>query len=159
MLQALHEDMRDECPTPSPSSTLRSEEKKTPPRKRDAAPEATRPDDVAEQVWKDWVQHRKGKRASVSATVLGEARSEAAKAGLTLERFLVVWCARGSQGLEAAWLKPHERGTPTAAGETTYQRSMRERMQQFAPGVAARAPGSHNVIELETRDVTPRLVG
>lgn len=45
-----------------------------------------------------------------------------------------------------------------AAGETAYQRSMRERMQQFAPGVAAKAPGHSNVIELETQHVIARSV-
>ncbi|HVR51900.1 MAG TPA: hypothetical protein VMS38_19345 [Pseudorhodoferax sp.] len=40
-------------------------------------------------------------------------------------------------------------------GETDWQRSQRERMQQFAPGVAAKTPGqqSTNVIDLEMFDV------
>jgi len=108
--------LREECPTPSPSSTLRSEEKKT-PRKRDVAPEVLRPEDVPEQVWKDWVQLRKGKKAAVSLTALDGARSEAGKAGMSLEAFLRVWCARGSQGLEASWLKPHERGYSAPQGK------------------------------------------
>jgi hypothetical protein len=71
-----------------------------------------RPDDVTEQTWTDWTALRSKKRTTVSATAINEARREAALAGVTLERFLVIWCARGSQGLEASWLKPHERGTP-----------------------------------------------
>lgn len=74
----------------------------------------SRPDDVSEQVWVDWLALRRKKRAPVTATVLSEARSEAAKAGLSLERFLAVWCVRGSQGLQADWLRPHERGSPSA---------------------------------------------
>lgn len=76
------------------------------------APRSTplpKPDDVSTQVWADWCQLRKAKKATVSETVLKEARAEAAKAGLTLERFLTIWCARGSQGLQADWLKPSER--------------------------------------------------
>jgi hypothetical protein len=69
-----------------------------------------RPADVSESVWRDWVDLRKGKRAKVSETVVAEAREEAAKASLTLERFLSIWCLRGSQGLQADWLKPNERG-------------------------------------------------
>lgn len=132
-------------------SSLRSEEE---PRKRAAT--LDRPDDVAEQVWADWVQLRKTKRATVTATVIAEARTEAAKASLTLERFLAVWCARGSQGLQADWLKPQERGnTQQASGETPYQRSMRERVEQFAPGVAARAPGQSRPLTFieEVQDV------
>lgn len=145
-------------PSPLIPDSLNSDSKEEEsPRKR--VPPFTRPDDVAEQVWNDWVQLRKTKRATVSATVIDEARTEAAKAGLSLERFLAVWCARGSQGLQAEWLKTHERSAPAATGETVYQRSMRERMQQFAPGVAAKTPSINNVIELETLDVTPRRLG
>jgi hypothetical protein len=68
-----------------------------------------RPDDVFEQTWSDWLQLRKAKKAPVTETVLKSARSEAEKAGLPLDRFLAIWCARGSQGLQADWLKPEER--------------------------------------------------
>lgn len=84
------------------------------PRASRSAP-PPKPDDVSDQVWSDWCALRKAKRANVSATVLSEARVEAGKAGVSLERFLTVWCARGSQGLEASWLKPHERGKPSVS--------------------------------------------
>lgn len=74
------------------------------------------PPDVQEQVWKDWCQLRKAKRATVTPTVLDGARSEATKAGMSLNDFLAVWCRRGSQGLEASWLKPEER-TLSATGQ------------------------------------------
>lgn len=92
-------------PTPTP----------TPIKKKESANAPPRPDDVGEQVWCDWLQLRKGKRATVSQTVLAEARIEAGKAGLTLDRFLAVWCARGSQGLMAEWLKPNEKSNVTTA--------------------------------------------
>ena len=37
------------------------------------------------------------------------ARQEAQKAGLAFEAFLRLWVFRGSQGLVAEWIKPHER--------------------------------------------------
>lgn len=80
-----------------------------PKEKKSASAPPSRPDDVSEQVWGDWLQLRKTKRAAVSQTVIDEARTESAKAGLSFERFLAVWCARGSQGMQAEWLKPHER--------------------------------------------------
>jgi len=92
-------------PTPTPTPTPEEEK----PRKR-AAPVA-RPAEVSEQVWSDWLALRKAKRAPVSETTLGSAKVEAAKAGMPLEAFLRVWCARGSQGLEASWLKPAERNS------------------------------------------------
>ena len=107
------------------------------PRKRATPP--ARPDDVAEQVWADWLQHRKTKRAPVTETVLIEARAEAGKAGLSLERFLIVWCARGSQGLLADWLKPDERGTGPA------QRPFQNKFSAAAAGVFG-APQQHSEV-------------
>lgn len=81
--------------------------------KRARAP--AKPTDVTDQTWEDWQQLRRAKRAPVTDTVLSMARREAQKAGLALEDFLQVWCVRGSQGLQAAWLKPDElqaRGHP-----------------------------------------------
>lgn len=69
-----------------------------------------RPEDVSEQTWSDWLQLRKSKKAPVTETVIAGARAEAAKAGLPIEEFLRVWCTRGSQGLQADWLRPEERG-------------------------------------------------
>ena len=66
------------------------------------------PQDVDPQVWDDWCQLRKTKRATVTATVVEGARREAQKAGIPLTDFLATWCTRGSQGLQAAWLKPEE---------------------------------------------------
>lgn len=63
------------------------------------------PPDVDPQVWADWVHLRKTKRATVTQTVVDGARCEAEKAGMSFSDFLAVWCRRGSQGLEAVWLK------------------------------------------------------
>jgi hypothetical protein len=66
--------------------------------------DAPRPNDVAEQVWIDWVALRKRKGTTISETAIQGARDEAAKIGWTLEQFLVEWCTRGSQGLKAEWV-------------------------------------------------------
>lgn len=94
-------------PNTNISTSLRSVEKA---RKRASAPDC--PDDVDPQTWSDWLALRKAKKAPVTETVLDQARREARKASLTLTQFLQVWCARGSQGLQADWLKPNERGGP-----------------------------------------------
>lgn len=70
--------------------------------KRTSAPSC--PPDVDEVVWNDWKQLRKSKRATVSETVVEQARKEAAKAQMSLSQFLKEWCLRGSQGLKAEWL-------------------------------------------------------
>lgn len=97
-------DTKHQTPEKSGESASRQ-----PPAKRATSPAIARPDDVTEQTWADWLQLRKTKKAPVTQTVLNGAVSEAAKAGMSLEEFLQVWCRRGSQGLEAAWIKPDER--------------------------------------------------
>ncbi len=77
---------------------------------RVAAPPSDKPDDVDAAVWSEWLALRRKKRATTGPVVVEDARKEAAKAGLTLDEFLRTWCRRGSQGLEADWLKPSERG-------------------------------------------------
>jgi hypothetical protein len=67
------------------------------------------PPDVDQQIWDDWKQLRKAKKAPVTETVIKGARKEAAKANMEFCDFLSVWCARGSQGLQADWLKPDEK--------------------------------------------------
>lgn len=102
---------------PSPIATINQEPitNNHKPKKESATVVAC-PPDVDEQVWKDWCQLRKAKRATVTPTVLNGAIGEAIKAGMSLNDFLIVWCRRGSQGLEAAWLKPEER-TLSATGQ------------------------------------------
>lgn len=74
------------------------------------------PDDVDSQTWADFLALRKAKKAPVTETVLRNARAEASKAAMPLEQFLRIWCARGSQGLQADWLRPNERAGPSVAG-------------------------------------------
>ena len=94
----------------------------------------------------------------------------------TADEFRDYWTAKpGQDGLKLDWPATwrnwvrKERGHPSnarngrtepGAGETPYQRHMRERMQQFAPSVAAKAPGSRAVIDVEAKDVViPGRVG
>lgn len=135
------------------SSSLRSEDGAK--RKRSPPPPDC-PPDVSSQVWEDWLTLRRKKAAPVTATVLESARAESSKAGMSFEAFLTVWCARGSQGLQADWLKPHERPqshSPPPA-ETAYQRSMREKVAAICPSIAAKPPNRS-----ETFDVTAKTLG
>lgn len=123
-----------------------------PPRKR-AAPPPPKPDDVDQQTWDDWLQLRKAKSAPVTETVLRGARSEAEAAGMDLDAFLQVWCLRGSQGLQADWLRPDERKTPSRVrypAETPYQAQQLAQAQALAPTAARRSAGApQDFIDLE----------
>ena len=121
-----------------------AKEDKKPPPLRGVPP---CPEDVTAEVWADWLALRRAKRAPVTATTVKGARAEAHKAGMTFEAFLVVWCRRGSQGLEASWLQPDERA-PQAAPMTigskapdqtaAYLESQRQTPEQRAASDAAR---------------------
>lgn len=97
------EDKQNTTPSSSSSSSSLSSINK------DKATKVACPSDVDAQVWNDWLQLRKTKKASVTQTVISGARKEAEKANITLEDFLRIWCLRGSQGLEASWIKPEEK--------------------------------------------------
>ena len=142
-------------PLPTSQSQITPTERKE--RAASRPPPIPRPDDVADGVWSDWLALRKAKKAPVTETVVRGAREEAAKAALTLEDFLRVWCTRGTQGLQAEWLRPNERGRPAANSEPEWRREERERNEAFlGPAAARRGP---TPIEAETNDATPDLLG
>ena len=89
-------------PTQSESNATHNTEhitQDTKPKKKATA--VACPPDVSEAVWLDWLQLRKAKKAPVTQTVVNSATKEAEKAGISLNAFLTIWCARGSQGLQA----------------------------------------------------------
>lgn len=72
------------------------------PRKRSTAPSA--PDGVSQEVWADWLEVRKVKKAAVTGTSIEGIRAEAIKAGLTLQQALETCCRQGWAGFKAAWV-------------------------------------------------------
>ena len=111
------------------------EGKETPTRKR-AEPSIPRPDEVTEQVWSDWLAVRKAKKHPMpTETALKGIRREFQKAGMSLQTGLEMCCAQSWSGFKASWLDKD-------TGETTYQKSMRERMEEFSPSIAAKRPGA-----------------
>lgn len=89
-------------PVPVPVPTTRAPARDKP--KAPKRPAVERPEDVSEQTWADWLAHRKAKRATVTATVLSKLRSEAQRAGVTLDEAMATCAANGWQGFNAEWL-------------------------------------------------------
>ncbi|EHR71388.1 hypothetical protein BurJ1DRAFT_2559 [Burkholderiales bacterium JOSHI_001] len=114
------------------------------------------PDDVDPQVWADWLELRAKKKAPVTASVISSARAEAAKAGVTFEEFLRIWCFRGSQGLQASWIKPDEIGQFRKAGQDVpeWQKQKDARIAAFAGYAAAKPFQTGTVIDGATKEVT-----
>lgn len=94
------------------AATAEADEK--PKRKRAAA--VARPEDVSEEVWEDFKTLRKAKRAPITETVIRKFRSEAEKAGISLEEAVQYSIFRGWQGFQADWYlknRTKERATST----------------------------------------------
>ena len=72
--------------------------------KKTVATKVARPPEV-----EDWHTLRKAKKAPITTTVVASAIVQANKAGITLNDYLKIWCARGSQGMSAEWIKPEEK--------------------------------------------------
>jgi hypothetical protein len=104
---------------------------------RDKPAVATKPEGVSDSVWQDFLAVRKANRAPLTKTALDGIGREASKAGITLEQSLSICCARGWRSFNASWKWRDDASEQT--GETPYQRSMRERVQQMAPAIASRS--------------------
>ena len=64
-----------------------------------------KPEGVSDEVWKDYIDLRKAKRAPLNATALKAIEREAAKAGWTLNDAIAESVARGWQSFKADWVK------------------------------------------------------
>lgn len=126
---SLQERLANDTPSHKPLASNHKEQDQ----KKGRASAPALPDGVDPQTWKDWLALRKAKRAPVTETVIRDAGREAAKAGLTLTRFLEIWCARGSQGLQADWLKPNERAGPAPASRPSASDDFRGKTYASTP--------------------------
>jgi hypothetical protein len=78
---------------------------------RSKSPAVTQPDDVGEEVWVDFVQHRRNVKAPLTATALAGIRREASKAGWSLDDALRECCNRGWRGFKADWVQQNNGGS------------------------------------------------
>jgi hypothetical protein len=87
--------------TSGSSDLIAAPEEKRAPR---AQTSVSRPEDVTEQVWNDFVEFRKSRRARVNETVLSRLRSQASAAGWTMDAALAESVMRGWTGFKAEWV-------------------------------------------------------
>jgi len=106
-------------PPDKEEETDKEEEKiKTKPRARAAAPAvdfSEWPSQPSDEVWADYVKHRKAKKAPLTQTAVNGIGREAKKAwliGYSVDAFLTECMQRGWQGGKAEWLE----GSPKKAG-------------------------------------------
>jgi hypothetical protein len=114
------------------------------------------PDGVSQLVWQEFVNHRKAKKAQVTQLVVDGIQAEANKAGFTLEDALKEIVVRNWQGFKAEWVADKQNNS-----ETVYQRSMRLKMQQAVPDIAAKQPTQYeDAVEFfRTIEVPAKQIG
>lgn len=112
-----HDDVTDESRvtvtnvTRTEVDTDKEEETKTKPRARAAAPAvdfSEWPSQPSDEVWADYVKHRKAKKAPLTQTAVNGIGREARKAwamGYSVDDFLTECMQRGWQGGKADWLE------------------------------------------------------
>ncbi len=122
------------------------------PKKGTTTQPASRPADVPEMVWDEFVEFRRKKGATVSDLVLLTLRGKAGEAGMTLPDAMAHWVTSGHQGFF-----PPDRKSAQASGETAYQRSMRERIEQINPAIAAKPNGAGRTVDLSCFDAPLQL--
>ena len=69
-----------------------------------------KPDGVEQDVWNDFLDHRKAKRAPLSNTAMAAIEREAAKAGWPLNRALAEIVSRNWQSFKAEWVREKQNG-------------------------------------------------
>jgi uncharacterized protein YdaU (DUF1376 family) len=90
-----------------------------PEKKKRIAPkrtEPTRPAEIPENLWADFLAVRKAKKAPLTETALNGILGEAEKAGITLGQALTCCCERNWQGFKASWYQNANTGGQQPGG-------------------------------------------
>lgn len=72
--------------------------------KRQSISGVSKPTSVSDQTWKDWLAHRKTKKAAVTNTVIAQIIKQAELCDYTLEQAMQEMCVRGWTGFNAEWI-------------------------------------------------------
>jgi len=103
-------------PKPEPKPKRKNKDRNTPlfdqkslnsedvNQKSEPKSEQCRPDGISDDLWREWVQHRRAKRAPITARSMKLIVSEAAKAGWTVDAALTEAMLRGWSAFKAEWV-------------------------------------------------------
>ena len=119
------------------------------PAPKPKASPVVKPATVEQQIWDDWLQLRKNKKAPVTKTVVQGAIIEAGKAGMSLNDFFAEWCTRGSQGLKAEWLVNTGKGQKPQGGTINGVGVSAVGMQNYATMQAFLAKKAAKTVDME----------
>lgn len=74
-----------------------------------------KPEGVDDDLWKEWNQFRKKKRAPVTPRVLSNLARQTSNAGISISEGMVIQMEQGWTGFQASWIKPDMRHTANNA--------------------------------------------
>ncbi len=94
-INPISDEYQDDMPEKRREETDKEKEKET-----------DTPSGVSQQVWDSFVKQRKASRAVITDSVIKTIKTEADKAGWTLEQALSECAARGWRGFKAEWVMP-----------------------------------------------------
>ena len=97
------EPVEDELPLVDASEVVETEPTSSKPKK--SKTNVTKPDDVSDDLWADFLNHRKQKKAPVTDRVISLIRNEAKNAGWTLKEALNEVILRNWTGFKAEWVE------------------------------------------------------
>ena len=97
------ESVDDELPLVEASEVVETEPTSSKPKK--SKTNVTKPDDVSDDLWADFLNHRKQKKAPVTDRVISLIRNEAKNAGWTLKEALNEVILRNWTGFKAEWVE------------------------------------------------------
>jgi hypothetical protein len=92
---------------------------------------ASKPDDVDEQVWQDFLVIRRAKKAPLTPTAFDGICANAAKAGFSVDAALRVCCERGWSGFKADWVADKSNPKPALQKLTFAERDRIAGMQRW----------------------------
>ena len=95
--------VEDELPLVEASEVVETEPTSSKPKK--SKTNVTKPDDVSDDLWADFLNHRKQKKAPVTDRVISLIRNEAKIAGWTLKEALNEVILRNWTGFKAEWVE------------------------------------------------------
>lgn len=94
-----------------------------------------RPEEVSEQVWSDFLKHRRKHKADLTTTALAGFRREADRVGWSLERAIEESILRNWRGFKADWVKNDDRNGNSNWGAPAGHRQPRTRTDGFTDAI------------------------
>ena len=127
------EERRENIYTPLPPKGEKSDLEK-PKRKRSEKKQVEKPECVPQQIWDDFLEIRKTKKAPLTETAWKGIINQSRKAGMPIQSVLEICCQRGWAGFNAEWINQQKPTKGTTNGKRTSHDELREFLDESRNG-------------------------